>query len=194
MATPEVIAEQQALVGINADYKEKFGFHAPETGSAFKAPRGPSKELVEQISEFKNEPQWMREFRLKALEHFLSRPQPTWGSPMLAEVDYDNIHYFVRASEKSSRTWDDVPDDIKKTFDRLGIPEAERKFLSGVGAQYESEVVYHQVREDLEKQGIVFMDMDSGLREHEDLVREYFASIIPPHDNKLAALNSAVWS
>ncbi|HEY6693443.1 MAG TPA: Fe-S cluster assembly protein SufB, partial [Solirubrobacteraceae bacterium] len=194
MATPEVIAEQQALVGINADYKEKFGFHDPEGGYAFKAPKGLSRELVAQISEFKNEPQWMREFRLKALEHFLSRPQPTWGSPMLAEVDYDNIHYFVRASEKSSKTWDDVPDDIKKTFDRLGIPEAERKFLSGVGAQYESEVVYHQVREDLEKQGIVFMDMDSGLREHEDLVREHFATVIPPNDNKLAALNSAVWS
>jgi len=194
MATPEVIAEQQALVGINADYKEKFGFHDPESDYAFKAPKGLTRELVEQISEFKNEPQWMREFRLKALEHFLSRPQPTWGSPMLAEVDYDNIHYFVRASEKSSKTWDDVPDDIKKTFDRLGIPEAERKFLSGVGAQYESEVVYHQVREDLEKQGIVFMDMDSGLREHEDLVREHFATIIPPNDNKLAALNSAVWS
>jgi Fe-S cluster assembly protein SufB len=149
---------------------------------------------VEQISEFKNEPGWMREFRLKALEHFLSRPQPTWGSPMLADVDYDDIHYFVRASEKSSRTWDDVPEDIKNTFDRLGIPEAERKFLSGVGAQYESEVVYHQVREDLEKQGIVFMDMDSGLREHEDLVREHFATVIPANDNKLAALNSAVWS
>jgi Fe-S cluster assembly protein SufB len=194
MATPEVIAEQQALVGINADYKEKFGFHDPESDYAFKAPKGLTKALVEQISEFKNEPQWMLEFRLKALEHFLSRPQPTWGSPMLAEVDYDNIHYFVRASEKSSKTWDDVPDDIKRTFDRLGIPEAERKFLSGVGAQYESEVVYHQVREDLEKQGIVFMDMDSGLREHEDLVREHFATIIPSNDNKLAALNSAVWS
>ena len=194
MATPEVIAEQQALVGINSDYESKFGFHDPETGYAFKAPKGLTKGLVEQISEFKNEPQWMREFRLKALEHFLSRPQPTWGSPMLAEVDYDNIHYFVRASEKSSRTWDDVPEDIKNTFDRLGIPEAERKFLSGVGAQYESEVVYHQVREDLEKQGIIFMDMDSGLREHEDLVREYFATIIPANDNKLAALNSAVWS
>src|SRR5213592_3173610 len=194
MATPEVIAEQQALVGINADYKEKFGFHDEETGYAFKAPKGLSRELVAQISEFKNEPQWMRDFRLKALEHFLSRPQPTWGSPMLAEVDYDNIHYFVRASEKASRTWDDVPEDIKNTFDRLGIPEAERKFLSGVGAQYESEVVYHQVREDLEKQGVIFKDMDSGLREHEDLVREYFATIIPPNDNKLAALNSAVWS
>ena len=147
MATPEVIAEQQALVGINADYKEKYGFFDPENAYAYKAPKGLTRELVAQISEFKNEPEWMREFRLKALEHFLSRPQPTWGSPMLAEVDYDDIHYFVRASEKSSKTWDDVPDDIKKTFDRLGIPEAERKFLSGVGAQYESEVVYHQVRE-----------------------------------------------
>src|ERR687895_528389 len=194
MATPEVIAEQQALVGINADYKEKFGFHDEETGYAYKAPKGLTRELVQQISEFKNEPQWMREFRLKALEHFLARPQPTWGSPLLAEVDYDDIHYFVRASEKSSRTWDDVPDDIKRTFDKLGIPEAERKFLAGVGAQYESEVVYHQVREDLEKQGVVFMDMDSGLHEHEDLVREYFATIIPSNDNKLAALNSAVWS
>jgi Fe-S cluster assembly protein SufB len=194
MATPEVIAEQQALVGINADYKEKYGFFDPENAYAYKAPKGLTRELVEQISAFKNEPDWMREFRLKALDHFLSRPQPTWGSPMLAEVDYDDIHYFVRASEKSSKTWDDVPEDIKKTFDRLGIPEAERKFLSGVGAQYESEVVYHQVREDLEKQGVVFMDMDSGLREHEDIVREYFASVIPPNDNKLAALNSAVWS
>ena len=194
MATPEVLAEQQALIGINADYKEKFGFHDSETGYAFKAPKGLTRELVLQISEFKEEPEWMRDFRLKALDHFLSRPQPTWGSPMLAEVDYDNIHYFVRASEKSSRTWDDVPDDIKRTFDKLGIPEAERKFLAGVGAQYESEVVYHQVREDLERQGVVFMDMDSGLREHEELVREYFATMIPANDNKLAALNSAVWS
>ena len=132
----------------------------------------------------------MRDFRLKALDHFLARPQPTWGSPMLAEVDFDDIHYFVRASERAERSWDDVPEDVKKTFDRLGIPEAERKFLSGVGAQYESEVVYHQVHEDLEKQGVIFMDMDSALREHEDLVREYFATIIPPNDNKLAALNS----
>ena len=194
MATPEVLAEQQALIGINADYKEKFGFHDSETGYAFKAPKGLTRDLVLQISEFKDEPEWMRDFRLKALDHFLSRPQPTWGSPLLADVDYDNIHYFVRASEKSSRTWDDVPDDIKRTFDKLGIPEAERKFLAGVGAQYESEVVYHQVREDLEAQGVVFMDMDSGLREHEELVREHFATIIPSNDNKLAALNSAVWS
>src|ERR687891_511639 len=193
MATPEVIAEQQALVGINADYKEKYGVFDPEN-YLFKAPKGLTHRLVEDISEHKNEPQWMRDFRLKALEHFLARPQPTWGSPMLAEVDFDDIHYFVRASERAERSWDDVPEDVKKTFDRLGIPEAERKFLSGVGAQYESEVVYHQVREDLEQQGVIFMDMDSGLREHEDLVREYFATIIPANDNKLAALNSAVWS
>ena len=113
----------------------------------------------------------MRDFRLKSLDHFLARPMPTWGSPMLAEVDFDDIHYFVRASERAERSWDDVPEDIKKTFDRLGIPEAERKFLAGVGAQYESEVVYHQVREELEKQGVLFLDMDTALREHEDLVQ-----------------------
>ena len=172
---------------------ERYGFHDAEN-YLYKAPKGLNREIVEKISEFKSEPQWMRDFRLKALEHFLSRPQPTWGSPMLPEVDYDDIHYFVRASERAERSWDDVPEDVKKTFDRLGIPEAERKFLSGVGAQYESEVVYHQVREDLEKQGVIFKDMDSGLREHEDLVREYFATVIPPNDNKLAALNSSVWS
>src|ERR671932_202043 len=193
MATPEMTAEQQALQGINADYTEKYGFHDAEN-YLYKAPKGLTRELVEKISEFKSEPQWMREFRLKALDHFLARPMPTWGSPLLAGVDFDDIHYFVRASEKAERSWDDVPDDVKKTFDRLGLPEAERKFLAGGGAQYESEVVYHQVREDLEKQGVVFLDMDSGLREHEDLVREYFATVIPPNDNKLAALNSTVWS
>jgi Fe-S cluster assembly protein SufB len=194
MATPEAaVAEQRELAGINADYKEKFGFHDPETGYAYKSPKGLSREVVESISEYKDEPQWMREFRLKALEHFFSRPTPTWGGN-LGTIDWDNIHYFVRASEKNSRDWDEVPEDIKNTFDRLGIPEAERKFLAGVGAQYESEVVYHQVREDLEKQGVLFLDMDSGLREHEDIVREYWATVIPPNDNKLAALNSAVWS
>ena len=193
MATPETIAEQEGLQGINSDYTEKYGFHDAEN-YLYKAPKGLSKELVAKISEFKSEPQWMRDFRLKALEYFLARPMPTWGSPHLAEVDFDDIHYFVRASEKAERSWDDVPDDVKKTFDRLGIPEAERKFLAGVGAQYESEVVYHQINEKLEAQGVIFMDMDTGLREHEDLVREYFATIIPPNDNKLAALNSAVWS
>src|SRR5918912_476273 len=193
MATPEVIAEQQALAGINADYKEKYGFFDPEN-YLYKAPKGLGRRIVEEISEYKNEPQWMREFRLKALDHFLARPQPTWGSPMLAEVDFNDIHYFVRASEKASRSWDDVPEDIKNTFDRLGIPQAERKFLAGVGAQYESEVVYHSLREDLEKQGVIFLDMDSGLREHPEIVKEYFGTVIPPSDNKLAALNSAVWS
>src|SRR3954467_12941992 len=192
MATPEVIAEQRALVGINADYKEKFGFNDPQDKYAFKAPKGLTRELVEQISAFKNEPQWMLEFRLKALDHFLARPMPTWGSPFPAGVDFDDIHYFVRASERAERDWDDVPEDVKNTFDRLGIPEAERKFLAGVGAQYESESVYHQVQEDLEKQGVVFMDMDTGLREHEDIVREHWATVIPPNDNKLASLNSAV--
>ena len=135
----------------------------------------------------------MREFRLKALEHFQQRPTPNWGGN-LGQIDFDDIHYFVRASEKNSRDWDEVPEDIKNTFDRLGIPEAERKFLSGVGAQYESEVVYHQVNEKLEAQGVIFTDMDTALREHEDLVREHWATVIPPNDNKLAALNSAVWS
>jgi Fe-S cluster assembly protein SufB len=186
-------AEQEALKDIGADYAEKFGFHDSEAGYVYKAPKGLSREVVESISDYKDEPEWMREFRLKALEHFLDRPTPTWGGN-LAQIDWDNIHYFVRASEKAQRSWDEVPEDIKNTFDRLGIPEAERKFLAGVGAQYESEVVYHQIREDLEKEGVVFLDMDSGLREYEDIVREHWATVIPPNDNKLAALNSAVWS
>jgi Fe-S cluster assembly protein SufB len=193
MATPEVLAEKRELAGINADYKEKFGFHDSETGYAYKAPKGLSREVVETISDFKEEPKWMRDFRLKSLEHFESRPTPQWGGD-LDQIDFDDIHYFVRASEKNSRDWSEVPDDIKNTFDRLGIPEAERKFLAGVGAQYESEVVYHQVNEKLEAQGVIFTDMDTALREHEDLVREYWATVIPPNDNKLAALNSAVWS
>src|SRR5690348_9061895 len=192
MAAP-VTTEQQALQGINADYTERYGFHDAEN-YLYKAPKGLDRKIVETISDFKSEPAWMREFRLKAYEHFVSRPMPTWGSPMLAEVDFDEIRYFVRASERAEVSGDDVPEDVNKTFDRLGIPEAERKFLSGVGAQYESEVVYHQVREDLEKQGVIFKDMDTGLREHEDLVREHFSTVIPANDNKLAALNSAVWS
>jgi Fe-S cluster assembly protein SufB len=198
MAAPETAvpvrpAEEEGLERINADYKEKFGFHDSESGYAYKAPKGLSREVVESISEYKHEPDWMRRFRIKAYEHFEARPTPSWGGD-LAQIDWNDIHYFVRASERNSRDWSEVPEDIKNTFDRLGIPEAERKFLAGVGAQYESEVVYHQVNEQLEEQGVIFTDMDTALREHEDLVREYWATVIPPNDNKLAALNSAVWS
>jgi Fe-S cluster assembly protein SufB len=190
MATPEVRAVPD-LSGIKDGYE--YGFHDPEH-YAFKSGKGLDRRIVEEISSYKDEPQWMRDFRMKALQHFEEHPMPKWAGGMMDDVDFQNIHYFVRASEKQGRTWDEVPQDIKKTFDRLGIPEAERKYLAGVGAQYESEVVYHQIREDLEKQGVIFLDMDSGLREHEDLVREYWATVIPPNDNKLAALNSAVWS
>ncbi len=193
LSPKELTEQEEALKEIGSDYAERFGFHDPETGYAYKAPKGLSEQVVRDISEYKSEPEWMREFRLKALEHFQQRPTPTWGGN-LGQIDFDDIHYFVRASEKNSRDWDEVPEDIKKTFDRLGIPEAERKFLSGVGAQYESEVVYHQVNEALEKEGVIFTDMDTALREHEDLVREHWATVIPPNDNKLAALNSAVWS
>src|ERR671931_622334 len=190
LSPKELTDEQRALKEIGSDYGERFGWR-DEEHYVYKAPKGLNRKIVEEISSYKNEPKWMREFRLKALEHFQDRPTPTWGGN-LGRIDWDNIHYFVRASERSQRSWDEVPEEIKKTFDRLGIPEAESKFLSGVGAQYESEVVYHQVREDLEKQGVIFLDMDSGLREHEDVVREYWATVIPPNDNKLAALNSAV--
>jgi Fe-S cluster assembly protein SufB len=193
MATAEAIAEKKAVEGINADYKEKFGFSDPEGDYAYKAPKGLNREIVESISEYKEEPEWMRDFRIKAYETFVSKPTPQWGAD-LDQIDFDDIHYFVRASEKNSRDWSEVPEDIKNTFDRLGIPEAERKFLAGVGAQYESEVVYHQVNEQLEAQGVIFTDMDTALREHEDILREYWATVIPPADNKLAALNSAVWS
>jgi Fe-S cluster assembly protein SufB len=145
------------------------------------------------ISKHKNEPEWMLEFRLNALESFLEKPTPQWGGD-LNELNYDDIYYYIRPMENQGRSWEDVPDDIKNTFDKLGIPQAERDILAGVGAQYESEVVYHSLKEEWEKAGVVFLDMDGGLREHEDLVREHFGTIIPPDDNKFAALNSAVWS
>jgi Fe-S cluster assembly protein SufB len=135
----------------------------------------------------------MRKFRLKSLEYFRARPLPQWGGN-LNEIDFENIYYYIKPTEKQAKSWEDLPPDIKQTWDRLGIPEAERKFLAGVGAQYESEVVYHKLKEDLESQGVLFLDMDSGLREHEELVKEYFGTIIPQNDNKFAALNSAVWS
>jgi Fe-S cluster assembly protein SufB len=172
------------------DYK--YGFHDVEDYK-FKSGRGLTAQQVAEISGMKGEPEWMLKFRLRAHEIFLRKPMPTWGAD-LSGIDFDNIHYYVKPSEKTEKSWDDVPPYIKDTFDKLGIPEAERKFLAGVSAQYESEVVYHSIREDLEKQGVIFLDMDSGLREYPEIVKEYFGTIIPPGDNKFAALNSAVWS
>ena len=186
MATPEVVAEKRELAGINADYKEKFGFHDAETGYAYKAPKGLSREIVESISEFKDEPRWMRDFRLKALEHFHARrPRPGARRPRPRSTSTTSTTSCA-PPRRTSSDWDDVPEDIKNTFDRLGIPEAERKFLAGVGAQYESEVVYHQVNEKLEAQGVIFIDMDTALREHEDLVREYFGDGHPAERQQAA--------
>src|SRR2546425_3468920 len=182
--------ETEVVAGIGNEYK--YGFSDPED-YFFKSGRGLSPELVAAISEHKNEPDWMRKFRLKSLEYFLARPLPTWGGNV-AEIDFDNIFYYIRPTEKQAKSWEDLPPDIKNTWDKLGIPEAEKNYLAGVGAQYESEVVYHKLKEDLEAQGVLFLDMDSGLREHEELVKEYFGKIIPQNDNKFAALNSAVWS
>ncbi len=180
----------EQLQGVKDEYQ--YGFH-DDVEPVFKPAKGLSHELIDQISDLKNEPDWMRQFRHEALDIFWSKPMPTWGAD-LSGIDFDDIYYYLRPTEKQGRTWDDVPEEIKRTFDRLGIPEAERKFLAGVGAQYESEVVYHSLREEWEKLGVIFLDMDSGLREHEDIVKEYFATLIPAADNKFAALNSAVWS
>jgi Fe-S cluster assembly protein SufB len=186
----EVQEERIEVAALKGDYQ--FGFHDPDH-SVFRARRGLNREIVEQISEMKGEPEWMRDIRLKALEIFLAKPTPTWGGNV-AEIDFDNIYYYVKPADREGRTWDDVPEDIKKTFDRLGIPEAEKKFLAGVGAQYDSEVVYHSLKEDLQKLGVIFVSPDQALQEYPDLVREYFGTVIPSEDNKFAALNTAVWS
>ena len=155
--------------------------------------KGLSKNTVIEISKMKNEPQWMLDFRLRSYEIFMQKPMPTWGGD-LSTIDFQNIYYYAKASDSVAKDWDDVPDNVKKTFDKLGIPEAEKKFLAGVGAQYESEVVYHSLREDLAKQGVLFLDTDQALIDHPELFKKYFGKIIPPEDNKFAALNSAVWS
>jgi len=155
--------------------------------------KGLSKETVIEISKMKKEPQWMLDFRLRSFEIFMKKPMPTWGGD-LSVIDFQNIYYYAKASDKVEKNWDDVPENVKNTFDKLGIPEAEKKFLAGVGAQYESEVVYHSLREDLAKQGVLFLDTDAALIEHPELFKKYFGKIIPPEDNKFAALNSAVWS
>src|SRR5215216_207300 len=170
----------------------QYGFR-DEEDYFFKGKKGLSKEVVEEISHMKSEPDWMREFRLKAYDRFVKRPMPNWGGD-LSDIDFNVIFYYTPPSEKQGKTWDEVPAYIKDTFEKLGIPEAERKFLAGVGAQYESEVIYHSLREDLQKLGVIFTDMDSAVREYPDLVKQYFGTIIPANDNKFAALNSAVWS
>ena len=172
----------------------KAGWHDPEN-STIRFDFGLSEEVVRQISELKEEPEWMTDIRVKAFKHFSERPMPTWGNTsMLEEIDFENICYYLKSSDSTERDWEDVPDDIRNTFERLGIPEAEQKWLSGVTAQYESEAVYHSIREDLEKQGVIFLDMDSGLKEYPEIVKKWFCSVIPYSDNKFSALNTAVWS
>jgi Fe-S cluster assembly protein SufB len=183
------MSDAKLLEGIG---EYQYGFRDPEN-YVFKSQKGLDREIVEQISAMKGEPQWMLEFRLKALEHFQQRPMPTWGGD-LSKLNLDEIYYYVKPTDKESQSWDDVPEAIKGTFDKLGIPEAERKFLAGVGAQYESEMVYHKIQEHLEEQGVIFLSIEDGLRKHPDLFREYFGTVIPIEDNKFAALNSAVWS
>jgi Fe-S cluster assembly protein SufB len=186
MATP---SDLKQLDGIG---KYKYGFSDPDV-TVFKTRKGLDQDVVRQISAMKEEPEWMLDFRLKALEHYFERPMPDWGGD-LGRLDLDNIYYYVKPSDNESKTWDDVDDTIKATFDKLGIPEAEQKFLAGVGAQYESEMVYHSIQEHLDKLGVIFVSIEDGLKNHADLFREYFGTVIPHTDNKFAALNSAVWS
>ena len=174
------------------DYKA--GWHDPEN-STIRFDFGLSEEVVREISSLKNEPAWMTEIRVKAFHHFMERPMPNWGNTsMLEEIDFDKICYYLRSSDATEKNWEDVPEEIRNTFDKLGIPEAEQKWLSGVTAQYESEAVYHSIRGDLEEQGVIFLDMDSGLREYPEIVKKWFCSVVPLTDNKFSALNTAVWS
>ena len=171
----------------------KYGFHDSMDNYAFKSRKGLDAQIVRQISELKNEPAWMTEFRLESLAIFESRPMPNWGGDM-TDLNFQDIFYYMKAANEQETSWEDVPEEIRRTYDRLGIPEAEKKYLSGVKAQYDSEVVYGSLQEDLSKQGVIFTDTDSALRDHPELFREYFGTVIPPGDNKFAALNSAVWS
>lgn len=170
----------------------KYGFH-DDVESVYKTEKGLTEEIVREISAKKNEPQWMLDYRLKAFEHFKNRPMPEWGAD-LSELDFDEYTFYRQASDKPARTWDDVPEKIKETFERLGVPQAERAYLAGAGAQYESEVVYHNMKKQFEDIGIVFMDTDSALQEYPEIFKEYFGTVVPYDDNKLSALNAAVWS
>ncbi|MDP6662231.1 MAG: Fe-S cluster assembly protein SufB [Candidatus Thalassarchaeaceae archaeon] len=189
--TSTMPANQEAMDAVG---EYKAGWHDPEN-STIRFDFGLSEKVVRDISALKGEPEWMTESRVKAYHHFVERPMPTWGNTqVLGDIDFDRICYYLRSSEATEKDWGDVPEDIRNTFDKLGIPEAEQKWLSGVTAQYESEAVYHSIREDLEKQGVIFLDMDSGLREYPDIVKKWFCSVVPLTDNKFAALNTAVWS
>jgi Fe-S cluster assembly protein SufB len=186
MATDITGTSNDAIGEIN-----KYNFRT-ESKAVFKAEKGISKKIVEQISDMKGEPEWMRDFRLESFEIFESKPMPKWGGEV--GLDFQNIYYYLKPTNEQGKTWDDVPTEIKETFERLGIPQAERQYLAGVKAQFESEVVYGSLQEDLAKKGVIFTDTDTAVREHPELLREYFGKIISPHDNKFAALNSAVWS
>jgi len=181
-----------ATENLDMDYS-KYDFKDSTEMYVHLSKKGLSKDTVREISKLKDEPQWMLDFRLRAYDAFMKKPMPQWGGD-LNKIDFQNIYYYAKASDKTEKNWDDVPENVKNTFDKLGIPEAEKKFLAGVGAQYESEVVYHSLREDLAKQGVLFLDTDTALKEQPELFKKYFAKIIPPEDNKFAALNSAVWS
>ena len=189
MATDTTTSASQTNDGIGEINKYDF---RTETKPVFKARKGLDAQIVHQISDMKDEPDWMRKFRLESLAIFESKPMPRWGGSI--DIDFQDIFYYLKPTEQQEKSWDDVPAEIKETFDKLGIPEAEKKFLAGVKAQFESEVVYGSLQEDLAKQGVIFTDTDTAVREHEELLREYFSKIIPPEDNKFAALNSAVWS
>jgi Fe-S cluster assembly protein SufB len=186
LTSPSEFSANEEIGEIN-----KYDFRTEST-AVFKARKGIDAEIVAQISEMKNEPGWMRDFRLRSLKIFESKPMPKWGGSL--SLDFQDIYYYLKPTDHQGKTWDDVPKEIKDTFEKLGIPEAERKFLSGVKAQFESEVVYGSLKEDLAKKGVIFTDTDTAVREHSDLLREYFGKVIPPEDNKFAALNSAVWS
>lgn len=175
---------------LNFDYK--YGFSMPDS-SKFRAKKGLTEDTVRQISSMKKEPAWMTEFRVKSYKIFLEKKMPTWGGN-LSKINFDEIYYYVKPTDKQVNSWEDLPAEIKETYDRIGVPEAEKKFLAGVSAQYESEVVYESINKELDKQGVIFCDMDTALAKYPKIVKEYFGTLIPPHDNKFAALNSAVWS
>ena len=177
---------------IEMDYS-KYDFKDSTEMYVHLSKKGLTKDTVREISQLKDEPEWMLDFRLRAYDIFMKKPMPRWGGD-LNKIDFQNIYYYAKASEKTEKNWDDVPEDVKNTFEKLGIPEAEKKFLAGVGAQYESEVVYHSLRDDLAKQGVIFLDTDTALKEQPEIFKKYFGKIIPPEDNKFSALNSAVWS